>query len=90
MGRTNARQAVSLQNSRHDHMKPGYLPICALFVCSSVFLAGCSTKAWYGGMKFAAQNDCRRQPPSEVDGCLPRLNTMSYEEYERSRSGKNR
>jgi len=49
---------------------------------------GCSMKAWYGGVKFAAENDCRRQPPGEIDGCLARLNTMTYEEYERKRSGQ--
>ena len=47
---------------------------------------GCSMQAWYGGVKFAAENECRRQPPGETQGCLARLNTLTYEEYERKRS----
>ena len=66
---------------------------CAFVVGLSLLVAGsitgCTTKAWYGGLKFTAENDCRRQPPSEIDGCLARLNTMTYEEYERKRSGQN-
>jgi hypothetical protein len=66
---------------------------CVLIIGLSIFavgsLTGCSMKAWYGGVKFAAENDCRRQPPSEIDGCLARLNTMTYEQYERKRSGQN-
>jgi hypothetical protein len=65
---------------------------CALVIALSIFsvgsIMGCSMKAWYGGVKFAAENDCRRRPPGEIDGCLARLNTMTYEEYERKRSGQ--
>jgi len=50
--------------------------------------AGCSTRAWYEGMKTSAQNECRRRAPGDVDACLSRLNTMSYEEYEKNRLGK--
>jgi len=49
-------------------------------------VAGCSTRAWYEGMKLGAQNECLRQPPSERDGCLSRANTLSFEDYERKRS----
>ena len=61
-----------------------------LLLVGSLINAGCSTKAWYDGLKAAAENDCRlRQPPGETEKCLARLNTMTYEEYERKRSGKN-
>lgn len=49
---------------------------------------GCSTKAWYEGMKLNAQNECRRQPPGDSESCLARVNTMPYEDYERNRLGK--
>jgi hypothetical protein len=49
---------------------------------------GCSTKAWYEGARFSAQNECRRQPPGETESCLSRVNTMTYEEYERNRQGQ--
>ena len=68
-------------------MKMRCIAVIGLSVFASVTIAGCSTKAWYGGMKFAAENECRRQPPGEIEACLARLNTMSYEEYERKRSG---
>jgi hypothetical protein len=63
--------------------------VIALVIFSVGSLAGCSMKAWYGGVKFAAENDCRRQPPGEIDACIARLNTMTYEEYERKRFGQN-
>jgi len=40
-------------------------------------------------MKFSAENECRRLPPGESEACLARQNTMTYEEYERRRSGQN-
>jgi hypothetical protein len=55
-------------------------------ICLAV--AGCSTRAWYEGMKLGAQNECIRQPPSEREGCLSRANTLSYEDYERKRSAQ--
>ncbi len=64
------------------------IPLAVLLALAAVHVAGCSTKAWYEGMKTSAQNECRRKAPGEVDGCLSRLNTMSYEEYEKNRPGK--
>ena len=71
-----------------QNAKSGLVPFVlfvALAVCGA---AGCSTKAWYEGMKFSAQNECRRQPLAESERCLARVNTMSYEDYERSRLEK--
>jgi hypothetical protein len=39
-------------------------------------------------MQTAAENECRRLPPGETQPCLARVNTMSYEDYERKRSGR--
>ncbi len=49
-------------------------------------LFGCTTRAWYDGMRIGAENDCRRQPPGEQESCLSRVNRMSYDEYERRRN----
>lgn len=57
-----------------------------LFACAA--LASCSAKTWYAGMQTAAENECRRLPPGETPPCLARVNTMSYEDYERKRSGQ--
>jgi hypothetical protein len=61
----------------------------AMLVCLVFTLAGCSTKTFYGATRAMAENECRRQPPSEIESCLARVNKMSYEEYERNRSGQN-
>ncbi len=37
---------------------------------------------------MGAENNCHRQPQSEVAGCLERLNRNSYEEYEKERTGQ--
>jgi hypothetical protein len=52
-------------------------------------LAACSTRTFYETTKVMAENDCRRLPPGETSSCLARVNRMSYEEYERKRSGQN-
>jgi hypothetical protein len=62
--------------------------LIALSVFATASGTGCSLKAWYGGMQFATENQCRRQPPGEVESCLARLNPLSYEDYERRRTGK--
>jgi hypothetical protein len=68
-------------------VRRGLAVACVLIAAAGA--AGCSTKAWYGGLQLAAQNECRRQPPGDTEGCLARLNTLSYEAYERKRSGAN-
>ena len=70
-------------------MKAIRVPLHALLALTCVLQAGCSTKAWYDGLKATAENECRvRQPPGETERCLARLNTLTYEEYERKRSGR--
>jgi len=63
------------------------LPLVLPLALAVVAIAGCSAKAWYEGMRFGAQNECRRQPQGESETCLARVNTMTYEDYERSRKG---
>jgi hypothetical protein len=57
----------------------------ALFI---LITCGCTNKAWYEGVKEGAKNNCRSQPPGEVDACLEKLNNKTYEEYEKERSGQ--
>lgn len=52
-------------------------------------MSGCTTQSWYEGVKEGARNNCRSQPPGEVESCLEKLNTKTYEEYEKARSGQN-
>ena len=65
-----------------------YLLLAVSLAIALVAGGGCSTKAWYEGVRFSAQNECRRQPPGETESCLSRVNTMTYEAYERNRLGQ--
>jgi hypothetical protein len=47
-------------------------------------VAGCSTKAWYEGLKVNAQNDCRRQPSGDTESCLARADVTGL----RAKPGK--
>ncbi|MBF4987820.1 hypothetical protein [Methylophilus sp. 14] len=59
-----------------------------LLIILVITTSACTNKAWYEGVKEGARNNCRGQPASEVDACLERLNTKTYEEYEKERSGQ--
>ena len=67
-------------------LRSALLPGLAV-VALALVLAGCSTRAWYEGTKRSAENECQRQPPGEAAGCLARVNSLSYEDYERRRAG---
>jgi len=58
------------------------------FAICTMAISGCTTRAWYEGAKQAAENNCRRQPPSESERCLENLNKKTYDEYEKERSGQ--
>ncbi len=60
----------------------------ALVVTVFIAVSGCTTEAWYEGAKEGAKNNCRNQPPDEVDRCLEKLNKKTYDEYEKERSGQ--
>jgi hypothetical protein len=59
-----------------------------LFSIVMIIMSGCTSQAWYEGVKEGANNNCRNQPPSEVNRCLDKLNNKTYEEYEKERSGQ--
>jgi len=59
-----------------------------LIIFAICVMSGCTTQSWYEGVKEGARNNCRSQPPGEVDACLEKLNTQTYEEYEKARSGQ--
>lgn len=60
-----------------------FRPIALVVLC---LLAGCSTQSWYEGMYRGAENECSRQPASEVAQCKARLNKEKYEAYEKERT----
>ena len=62
-------------------MRQHALPIMLL-------LGGCTTQAWYEGMKISAESECNKQPPGAIAECVSRLNKKTYEEYEKERASK--
>jgi len=52
----------------------------------TLVISGCTTQAWYESVKQGAENNCRKQPPSESERCLENLNKKTYEEYEKERA----
>jgi hypothetical protein len=67
-------------------MKRCILPVFPLMT-AALAIVGCSAQTWYEGVKVNARSECYRQPLGETENCLGRVNTMSYEEYERNRRG---
>jgi hypothetical protein len=53
-----------------------------------LLLGGCTTQAWYEGMKISAESECNKQPPGAIAECVSRLNKKTYEEYEKERASK--
>jgi len=50
--------------------------------------SGCSTQAWFEGMRTRAANECAQLPGSAYEDCMRRIPTHSYEDYERQRTGR--
>jgi len=69
-------------------MKSKQFLVLIQFIFLMVTISGCSTQAWYEGVKEVAKNDCRNQPPSEVERCMDNLNKKTYEEYEKERASQ--
>ena len=49
-------------------------------------ISSCTSQAWYESVKQGAENNCRKQPPSESERCLESLNKKTYEDYEKERT----
>lgn len=58
----------------------------ALVAALAMLLAGCSTQAWYDGVRMGAESQCAKQPPGADTACRDRLNKKQYDDYERERS----
>ncbi len=67
-------------------MKRPLISCRAAFACGIVLLSGCSTAAWYEGVKRGAENQCRQAIPADAEQCLARLNSLSHEQYDKERS----
>jgi hypothetical protein len=62
------------------------LQLALLLLASAT--GGCTTQAWYEGLRTRATNECARLPPGAYEDCMRRVPAQSYEDYERQRSGR--
>ena len=69
-------------------MKINCIPFVALLASVTLPIAGCTTEAWYEGMKRSAENECRQLPQGESENCLSRVNKKTYREYEKERAAE--
>jgi hypothetical protein len=63
-------------------------PILLITLTSSTQY-GCTTQAWYEGVKMNAQNSCANQPPATYQECRARIDTQQYDQYEKARTAVN-
>lgn len=81
--------ADSAQPIQEQHrMSTRHGPLAVSLVLVALASAGCTTRAWYEAARVHAQNECRRQPSGESESCLSRVNAMTYDDYDRQRSGR--
>lgn len=69
-------------------MKISYIPVFALLASIMLLIIGCTTEAWYEGLKRSAENECRQLPQGESENCLSRVNKKTYREYENERAAE--
>ena len=69
-------------------MKSTLAPYLNSLALCSLLLSGCSTEAWYEGVRRGAESQCRQTNPADPEPCLSRLNTKGYDEYNKARSGQ--
>jgi len=67
-------------------MKTESILCLASLACALLGATGCSTEAWYAGMKHRAENECNQQPFGEREACLARVNKMPHDAYEKERA----
>lgn len=59
----------------------------AILILTTPLFGGCTTEMAYRGVQGAAEQECLRQPPSEVGRCQERIYRGDYPTYEKNRPG---
>lgn len=67
-----------------DPATPSVSRLLAALAGSAFALGGCSTEAWYEGVRQGAERQCLREP--DPAPCRARLNTLPYDAYSRERT----
>jgi hypothetical protein len=62
-------------------LSPLLLACCVYFA-----IQGCTYRAWYEGIKEQQRQNCYKYiSQDEIDKCLDRVNSMTYDQYEKAR-----
>ncbi|MGA9394897.1 MAG: hypothetical protein WCA83_00445 [Azonexus sp.] len=69
-------------------MKSTLIPCLNGLALCCLLLSGCTTEAWYEGVRRGAESQCRQSIPADAEQCLSRLNTRSYDEYNKARTAQ--
>ena len=57
-----------------------------LAACPFQAVQGCTCRAWYEGFQEGQRQECYKNPSQgEVQDCLDRVNSRTYEEYRKAR-----
>lgn len=57
-----------------------------LMACVCMASQGCTYRNWYEGFQKQQREECSKQPtPEEVQKCLDKVNTMTFEQYTKAR-----
>lgn len=57
-----------------------------LIVCFFLICQGCTYQAWYEGLQEQQRQSCyQSQSQSEIQNCLDKVNSKTYEEYRKER-----
>ena len=64
------------------------LAVWLLALAGSSGSSGCSSQAWYEGLRTRAANECAQLPGSAYEDCMRRLPPQRYEDYAGQRSGR--
>lgn len=58
----------------------------ALVLCLGLAVGGCTSKAWYEGMREAGRQQCRQTPDTDAaKDCTDRIDRQGYEAYKSER-----
>jgi len=67
------------------------LPGLLLAACAGLLVQGCTYQAWYEGFRERQRQECyQERGRSEMEKCLERVNSLTYEEYVKGRDGAKR
>lgn len=70
----------------HEMKVPYRTVVLLLTACSCLFIQSCTYRAWYEGLQERERQECYKNTAgSEIQKCLDRVNSTTYDEYMKNR-----